>query len=240
MLSIDRLGDIDIKKHSWWAIPLIAFGGLFYPVLGLLMLLIMAIIIVVGLFDGKYWCGNLCPHASLFDNILKPRSRSIEVPKIFKSKVFKWGFFSFYMIMFTVRMARAIAGWGRGDFWSGLGFLFVIQYLVMPTILGSSLAILISPRAWCHVCPMGTMGQVMGKVGSMAKINKRTERKVKISEKDKCKECGVCANACPMGLEPHKNFNDNNQFDHPECIKCGKCVEACPLNVISLDKSDFE
>ncbi|WP_051412078.1 4Fe-4S binding protein [Halonatronum saccharophilum] len=236
---MEKLNDFNIKKYLWWAIPLIAFGGLFYPKLGLSMLLIMGIIIGVGLFNGKYWCGNLCPHASLFDNILKPRSFSRELPKIFKSKVFKWGFFTFYMIMFIVRIIRVSSGWGSDGFWDNLGFLFVIQYLVMPTILGSSLAILISPRTWCHVCPMGTMGQVMDKVGSTLKLNKRTETKIQISDKDDCLECGLCTKACPMGLEPHKNFNEGNIFDHPDCIKCGACINSCPVNILSLDKTDI-
>jgi len=38
----------------------------------------------------------------------------------------------------------------------------------------------------------------------------------------------VCADSCPMGLDPHLEHDNHN------CIKCGECVEACKLGALSL------
>ncbi|MDD2630217.1 MAG: 4Fe-4S binding protein, partial [Limnochordia bacterium] len=55
------------QQVTWLLMPIIALGGLYYHKLGLLLLPIMLTLIVLGVFRGKYWCGKLCPHGSLFD-----------------------------------------------------------------------------------------------------------------------------------------------------------------------------
>ncbi len=78
-----------IKKYSWILVPIIAFGGLFYPLLGILVILIMFVLMAVGLLNGRYWCGNLCPHGSLFDNLIDKISLSKKITPILKSNWIK-------------------------------------------------------------------------------------------------------------------------------------------------------
>lgn len=224
-----------IRKYIWLLVFLIAVGGLFYPLLGLLVLLIMFLIMVVGVFNGRYWCGNMCPHGSLFDNLMNKITRKKGINNILKSKYFKWGFFVFFMGMFLVRLLRVINFWGTAEFMNKLGFLFVLQYLIMPTIVGISLAYIFSPRAWCVICPMGTMGEIMYKLGELIRTN-ILGKKVEIISPELCKECGACARVCPLELVPYKNFNELNQFTDDQCMKCGKCIESCPLNILRFGK----
>ena len=42
-----------------------------------------------------------------------------------------------------------------------------------------------------------------------------------------CKECGKCAKACQMIVDPVENSNS------PECIRCGRCKQACPVHAIA-------
>ncbi|MCK8817675.1 4Fe-4S binding protein [Natroniella sulfidigena] len=228
----------NIKKYSWVLVPTIAFGGLFYPLLGLAMIGIMLGIILIGLFNGKYWCGNLCPHGSLFDVLISKFSISRKIPAFFKSSFLKWGFFIFFMGMFSRRLMNVMATWGSEEFLDNLGLMFTMQYLIMPTILGVSLAILISPRTWCSFCPMGAMGQIMGKLGNVLGINRTFEQRITINQPTECRECGLCANNCPLELEPYTNFDQENRFDDDRCIKCAECVEACPINILELKKRD--
>ncbi|WP_408956051.1 4Fe-4S binding protein [Natroniella sp. ANB-PHB2] len=228
----------NIKRYSWLLVPMIAFGGLFYPLLGLAMIVIMFGIIAIGLFNGKYWCGNLCPHGSLFDIVIKKFSVSRKVPAFFKSPILKWGFFIFFMGMFSMRLMNVIGTWGSEEFIDNLGLMFTVQYLVMPTILGASLAILISPRTWCSFCPMGTIGQLMGQLGNLLGVNRSFEQKITINQPTECRECGLCANNCPLELEPYTNFNEQNRFTDSRCIKCSECVEACPINILELKKRE--
>lgn len=221
------------QRHILWIlVPLVAFGGIFFPRLGLLVLGVMAALLITGLLRGKYWCGNLCPHGSMFDIILKKVSFNRDIPDIFHSAYLKWGFFVFFMGMFIFRFIRVLQLRGTEQFINSLGSMFVLQYLIMPTILGISLAVLISPRTWCVFCPMGTLTQIMSKAGKKLGINQI--QKVTINNREACRECGACAQACPLELEPYKNFDDNDQFSDSRCMQCGECVEACPFDLMEI------
>jgi ferredoxin hydrogenase large subunit len=64
---------------------------------------------------------------------------------------------------------------------------------------------------------------------------------------DKCKECGMCAKACPYNaiadlIRPCKRncpvdaitMDENNicKIDPAKCIECGKCIHSCPFGAI--------
>ena len=222
-----------IRKYSWVLVPIVSFGSLYYPLLGLFVFAIMVVIMVTGFFQGRYWCGNLCPHGSLFDKVSMSASKFIKIPKIFKSPITRWVFFVLYMFMFFVRLNRVMPLWGNPAFLGKFGMLMGKQYLVMPTVLGFALSML-NPRSWCSFCPMGTFGQVFYKIGKATKLNHRFDKKVTIASVDKCHKCATCARVCPVQLTPFQNFNDNNQFDSELCIRCGTCVANCPANQLQL------
>lgn len=48
---------------------------------------------------------------------------------------------------------------------------------------------------------------------------------------DKCKMCGKCFNACPMGAITWEK-KKKARIDNSICIKCGSCYDACPFNAI--------
>jgi ferredoxin-type protein NapH len=224
-----------VREYGWIATVLIAIGGLWEPKLGLAVLLVMAGLTITSFFSGRYWCGNVCFHGSLFDKIILPVSRNTKIPDFFKSKPFIIGFFIFFMANFTRRIITVSQYWGTYDIWDKLGALFSNTYL-MVLIVGGALAILINPRTWCQFCPMGTMQKLSHSLGKKLGITKKTEKKVTISDKDRCISCGKCAKVCPFQLEPYKEFSDNNQFDNIDCIKCSTCVANCPLKILSLKK----
>ena len=64
----------------------------------------------------------------------------------------------------------------------------------------------------------------------------------------KCKECGMCASACPYSAIAHLTrpckkpcpvnaitYNENGLcvIDDERCIRCGQCVHSCPFGAIS-------
>ncbi len=223
-----------LRKYAWIYTLIVAFGGLWFPKLGLTVPLIIFGLTVSSLFNGKYWCGNVCAHGSLFDALILPYSKNKVFPKIVKNAYFIGFIFLFFGFNITRRILALQEFWGSASFWDQLGMIFVGTYL-MVTIVGSLLGVFFAPRTWCSFCPMGTIQKVMHYIGTKTGINKNTH-KVLTPESNKCKACGLCSKACPAQLSPHETFKDGKQFTHPECIKCSTCVYTCPTKILSYDR----
>ena len=224
-----------LRKHAWLITVGIALGGLWEPKLGLLVIGIMAGLVVTAFFNGRFWCGNVCPHGSLFDVVLLPISRNKKIPEWVKSKNFILAFFAFFAFNFGRRVYSAVAVWGSFDFWDQLGFVFVATYLIVM-VVGSAAAVALNPRIWCQFCPMGTIQKGSHQLGKLTGVAQKTEKKVTISQADKCVSCGKCEKTCPMQLAPYKFFDENGQFNDENCIKCQVCVSNCPLKLLAMEK----
>ena len=135
------------------------------------------------------------------------------------------------MAMFSYRLMLALGFRGETEFAARLGAAFVNQYLLGPTIGGVILALAVNPRTWCSFCPMGTMQQIMNKLGKRLRINRRTEEFITITNRESCTECGRCSRVCPMLLEPYSNWDDD-QFKDESCIKCLTCIQNCPSRLL--------
>ena len=214
---------------------LVAVGGLWQPKLGLLVILIMAALTITSFFTGRYWCGNFCPHGSLFDVIMLPLSRNKKIPDFLYSKAMIVGFFIFFMFNFSRKILKVMQLWGEMVFLDRLGFVFVTTYL-MVLIAGGLLAIFISPRTWCRFCPMGSMQKMSFNLGKALGIAQKTERRLTITNQEQCLSCGKCARVCPFQLTPYLEFSGQNQFDNIDCIKCATCVAHCPVGILSFTK----
>jgi NAD(P)H-flavin reductase/NAD-dependent dihydropyrimidine dehydrogenase PreA subunit len=226
-----------LRKYAWLFIFLVAFGGLWFPKLGLLIIPVMLTLGILGFFKGKYWCGNLCPHGSLFDYIILPVSRNKNIPAFLKSRPMIIIAFAWFMYMLTQRLVKVFAIYGTASFLDRLGFVFVMNYL-MVTIAGSLLAFFVSPRTWCSFCPMGTFEVLMYKLGKLLRLNQQTDRRVSVAAIDKCHKCATCARVCPMHLEPYLEFSSKSQFESEACIRCATCIECCPAGILSFSNAD--
>lgn len=226
-----------VRQYGWIVTLFVALGGLWEPKLGLIVVFIMAGLTITSFFSGRYWCGNICPHGSLFDKIILPVSANNKIPNFVKSKFFTIGFFILFMYNFIRKLTIISQYWGTYDILDKIGALFSNTYLVV-LIVGGALSIFLNPRTWCQFCPMGTIQKISHALGKKLGITKKTEKKITISDKTQCLSCGKCAKVCPFQLTPYKEFSDNKQFDNINCIKCNTCVENCPVKILSLKKED--
>ncbi|WP_105617721.1 FAD-binding oxidoreductase [Vallitalea okinawensis] len=222
-----------IRKYGFIFTLLVAIGGLWYPKLGLLVIPVMLGLILYSFYKGRYWCGNICAHGSLFDSLLMPISRNVKIPKFFKSKWLAIAFFIFFSYKLISKFIKVAGIYGSLAFFDKIGLIFVSSYL-MVTILGGLLALIFAPRTWCNFCPMGVLQRLSYKLGKTVGVTQMTDEKITVTKAEMCHKCGKCSRVCPMQLEPYNEFSENNQFDSDICIKCSTCVENCPAGILTL------
>jgi len=192
------------KKH-WYEYLYIAsvvylILGMFnilFAWLGLLCFMIPLVISFTG--GGKIYCNRYCGRGQLFE-LLGTKyklSRNKSMPSALKTKVFRYGFLTFFMSMFGMMLwitYLVFAGasnlkevitllWTFKLPWNWVNTSFVSPWIAQfafgfysmmltSTILGIITMLLYKPRSWCVYCPMGTMTQGISSL--KYKTNKET------------------------------------------------------------------
>jgi polyferredoxin len=130
----------------------IAIGGYFYPLLGLALSLLMALAVGLSLFGprSRMFCSAVCPRGKALGFMLKPLARGKALPAWMLKLQTRRGLCGFMMFCVIGNLARNIRGF------EGAGRVFWMLCVVSLTA-GVLLGVLYRPRAWCAICPMGTL-----------------------------------------------------------------------------------
>jgi ferredoxin-type protein NapH len=203
------------KKYAFIFLTLIFILGLFDSRIFLAFIICMLGPFALGLFNGRFWCGNICPIGNFFDNVVIKISRSKRVPHFLKIKWFKVLALVIMFSMFIMEMLMA-----KGNVY-GYGKVFY-RMIIESIVIGAALALLYNHRTWCHFCPMGSMGAFISQF--------RKNRKLIIVSKE-CASCKLCKKKCPMGISPYEY--KGQAIDSSNCIQCKNCCSSCNIKAIS-------
>jgi len=191
----------------------IAFGWK-YPLLGFSVPVVMLAGMIIGIFNGRYLCGNLCPRGGLFDRMIAPIGRKKSIPRFLMKMPLRWPVFAALMGFMVFRISHNpsdIMHWGY-VFW---------MICVITTSIGVVLGIFLHQRAWCAFCPMGTMQNALG--GGKRQLN---------IDSEKCIECELCEKACPINLDIIKHKSSGYLLNR-DCLKCSECIVVCPKTALA-------
>jgi polyferredoxin len=155
---------------QWFLLPVvivvIGFGWK-YTWLGLIVPFVMLVGIVGTFLNGRYVCGNLCPRGAFFDRLLSHISPQKNLPLILRSMLLRVVVMVLLLSFMVYRISRnpySLTHWGR-VFW----FM-----CLLTTAVGVVLAIFIRARAWCAICPIGTLGKLIGDKGTRSSLKLNT------------------------------------------------------------------
>jgi len=140
-----------------WLLPLIVIGGLFYPLLGYIVLAMMVFLLVQSIFAGRYWCWNLCPRGAFLDIVMSKLSLHKSFPKIFVQNWFRWMILALLMGFLAWRLINS--GWNL----ISIGAVFVMMCLA-TTVVAIVIGAFTKHRGWCAICPMGFLQEKINKV----------------------------------------------------------------------------
>jgi ferredoxin-type protein NapH len=205
-----------LQWYTWFGLPLVVVGGWFYPLLGLLLFGCMAGALGIAAFRGRAWCDWMCPRGSFYDLFLDRLSRKRSIPAFFRSTATR---ITVIALLFVVLGVQIYFAWPNIN---GIGLAFVLV-LTVTTSIGIFLGIVIHPRTWCHICPIGTIAGWFSKGKKPLLID------------EACTSCRVCDKACPIQLAPSHDKEHGVVFSS-DCVKCGACVAACPSRALSFKK----
>jgi len=193
---------------------LIVFGTVPYFWLGMM--------VVYGVVAGRGFCGWFCPFGTLNDLL---SFRKVKIHRIASySKYVVLGGTLLAAWIFTDTMFCKLCPVASLE--ASIPYLimgvadvnppFVIHMITLAITL---IGMILIARFWCrYLCPMGAL---------LSLFNRISLFRLKL-DKTKCSGCAACSSACPMGIEPH------TQYDNHNCIKCGRCVDGCHLGALSL------
>lgn len=206
------------KWHSWmwWLLPVVIGLGWVYPVVGVIVPFCWIGALVMASFRGRVWCDYMCPRAGLHDHVVTKIRRSRTVPAFFKHPAVRIGVLAFFMSVLAIRLP---AVWGD---WAAVGGVFVFL-LTATTIASVLMGVLLHQRAWCTICPAGTMANWIG----------RGKGPALQMDQDACTDCGACAAVCPLDLRPRDQLRSGSTLP-ADCLKCGLCVDRCPKDALAL------
>lgn len=196
---------------------LIIAVGWRFPQVGLAVPVVMVTGLAGGLFRGRYVCGNLCPRGHFLSSWFAPFAGGRAVPGWLRSKptravilVALMGFLFWQLSLDPTSLAH----WGR-VFW---------QMCLLTTLAAVALGLAYRERAWCTICPMGSLQAA------------ESRGRYPLLVDDQCRRCRLCEPDCPMEIPLVARF-DNGRMEHPDCIKCSNCVQSCPAKALSWPKS---
>ncbi len=204
----------------------VAGVGLFVPYIGLLLFVLMITIIILSFTKGRKFCGKVCPHGFLFDNLLVKLSRRVRTPKVFMSIIISGLYFGYFVITFSLNIYKSIHA---DNFLTTLSYAMSNMYFIV-TLVSISLGLLFSPRTFCHFCPQGTMQKGVMKLSKQLGVQIKN---IKIADEEKCISCRLCNKNCPMGIAVIDEMI-NGELLNQNCIKCEKCINSCPKKILFI------
>ena len=177
--------------HLWIVELCYLFLGLFNILFAWLGMLFFCIPLLIAIFGGsKAYCNRYCGRGQLL-GLLGDKlklSRNVPPPKFLRSTWFRYGFLTFFMIMFGLMLFstyKVFTGaplsqtvtllwvfklpwqWADVSFvapWAGQFTFGFFSVMLTSTVLGLVTMVLFRPRSWCVYCPMGTMTQGICKI----------------------------------------------------------------------------
>lgn len=197
-------------------IVILGFGWRFFW-LGYFIPLCMVVGVGLGFSQGRKWCDWYCPRGSFYDSLINLLSRKRIIPGIFRNIYFRLGVL---LVLMIIMMINIILRWPDAR---KIGMFFV-NMLTVTSVLGIILGILLQQRAWCMICPIGTIVNLTSKPKHWLKINS-----------DLCIECKACRKVCPVQIKPdqYKSLGIQKVGDR-DCLKCGCCVSVCSRTALIL------
>lgn len=199
------------------ALVVVLVAGRAWPVLGFFIPACMFAGIGIALSRGRKWCDWLCPRGAFLDVLPGAGGPGRVLPRWLRPMRLRLAVLVLLGLMMGFQVAARWPDPGRVG-------LFFVNLLTVTTVLAIPLAFLLHRRAWCCLCPVGTLSALAG-----------GRRRTLEIDSGSCVSCRLCARGCPIGVRPMDFRGAGREVVRDaDCLKCGLCVAACPKRALSF------
>ena len=142
-----------IPHKSWAALFFslaIVIGSFFWPLLGLSVPLLLLAAVISNFVKPRWFCAKACPRAHTLGGFLPSLSRYRALPAFLYSGAVRTMLCAFVLVCAVGQTSRL-----RSNI-PALG-LFFWAVCVITLAAAVALGIFYKPRAWCALCPVGTL-----------------------------------------------------------------------------------
>ena len=197
-------------------------------------LVIFASLFIVSLIFGRAFCGWVCPGAGIGETCMVVVDKKV---KNGKANLIKWVAIWFPWIITLIVLVVVNGGYERINIlfdlekYYGISILnpsAVPVYFIVLTLI-VSLSFATGRRGFCHYSCWISPFMI---IGTAIKEKIKYPSLHLVSEKEKCIQCKICSDNCPMSIDVMNDMVSSIKMYHSECILCGECIDCCPKNVI--------
>lgn len=202
-------------------LPLVIVGGYFCPRIGFTVVGLITLFMILSSQRGRFYCGWLCPMGAFHERFLARISLHRAIPHVFKTSWFRWIVF---IIMMSLMLSRLWTAWGDAK---AVGGVFRMMWIVSMS-LAIGLGLYFKARAWCIICPMGSLQGIASKNTYLLTVD------------ETCVQCKLCRKVCPIDTYPgdYRQDHGTSQVPSIECLRCFNCVTNCPKKSLSFQSID--
>lgn len=133
----------------------IAVAGFFWPLAGLAVPVLIVVALGFNAFSRRSFCAGVCPNGRALSAVFPKVSRGASLPSEMRSPLARSALCAFGLFCVINLLSRT------GGELALVGRVFWLIYTVSIG-LSAVIAFFWKPRAWCAVCPMGTLQDTVG------------------------------------------------------------------------------